>query len=83
MNARNQTDFNAVAAAFTAPLPSWKTMEETLRQWHEQSLNDPEYLWLEPNFEDMADAVNKAMFCAGEPRDTTPDDSWMARQDAA
>ena len=58
-------------------------MEATLRQWHEDSLDDLEYVWLEPNFEQMADAVNKAVFCAETPRDMTPDDSWMARQDAA
>ena len=45
--------------------PSWKTMEQTLRKWHEQSLDDPEYLWMDLNFEDMADQVNKAIFCSG------------------
>ena len=68
---------------FPRPAPSWKTMEETLRQWHEQSLNDHEYMWLAPNFEDMADAVSKAMFCASEPRDYAPDNGWMAKQDKA
>lgn len=57
------------------PFPSWKTMEETLRQWHEQSLNDPEYLWISFNFEDMADVVSKAIFCASAPFDATPDNS--------
>ena len=68
---------------FTKIKPSWKTMEQTLRQWHKDSLDDPEYLWMEPNFEDMADTVNKAVFCAGAIVDETPDDSWMARQDGA
>ena len=65
------------------PAPSWATMEQTLREWHEQSLNDPEYMWMTPNFEDMADAVNKAMFCADTPCDMTPDNSWMTQQNGA
>ena len=65
------------------PAPSWKTIEETLREWHEQSLNDHEYMWMTPNFEDMADSVNKAVFCAGTPRDTTPDNRWMTQGVAA
>ena len=65
------------------PAPSWKTMEETLREWHEQSLNDPEYLWLAPNFEDIADEVSKAIFCANVPRDMTPYDKWQGKQQEA
>ena len=58
--------------------------EAVLRQWHLESLNEPEFLWLEKaSFEDMADMVNKARFCAGADADMTPDDSWMARQDRA
>ena len=61
-------------------LPSWATMEQVLRAWHEQSLRDPEYQWLDLSFEAMADSVNKAVFCAAAPRDQKPDDSWKARQ---
>ena len=57
--------------------------EAVLRQWNLESLNEPELLWLEVNFEDMADMVNKARFCAGADADMTPDDGWMARQDRA
>lgn len=67
MNATTHIETAALVRAQRQPLPSWKTMEATLRQWHEQSLNDPEYLWLSPvNFEDMADLVNKAIFCAAD-----------------
>ena len=63
------------------PAPSWATMEQTLRDWHDQSINDHEYIWMTPNFEDMADSVAKAVFCAGTQRDMIPDNSWMTRQD--
>ena len=46
------------------PAPTWATMEQTLREWHEQSLNDPEFMQLHISFEDMADAVSKAIFNA-------------------
>ena len=62
------------------PAPSWTMMEATLREWHEQSLNDPEYLWLTPNFEDVADEVSKAIFCANVPQDMTPYDNWLSEQ---
>ena len=65
------------------PAPSWATMEQTLRDWHEQSLNDHEYIWLSPNLEDMADSISKAMFCADTPRDMTPDNRWMTQQEGA
>lgn len=63
------------------PAPSWKTMEATLREWHEQSLGDKEYLWLTTSFEEMADSVSKAMFCASTPRDMTPDNRWMTQHE--
>ena len=62
------------------PAPSWKTMEETLREWHEQSLNDHEYIWMAINFEDMADAVSKAMFCTSIKPDSSPYENWLSEQ---
>ena len=62
------------------PFISWAAMEDTLREWHEQSLSDKEYDWLSFSFEDMADAVSKARFNASiEP--TQPDNGWLDRQD--
>lgn len=61
----------------------YANMEATLRQWHDDSLDDAEYLYLEPNFEQMADAVHQAAHEAQTPRDMTPDDSWVARQNKA
>ena len=63
------------------PFLTWEQMEGTLRAWHDQSVDDPLYLWLSPNFEEMADCINKAMLCAGIEVDMTPDNSWMNRQD--
>lgn len=69
MNSITTPEAQAIASAFTRgnPIkPSYKTMEETLRQWHQDSLNDPEFMWLSISFEQMADAVNKAVFCTGD-----------------
>ena len=83
MSALTPTEAAALLDALKNPPPTWAAMEAILRQWHEQSLGDPEYLWMDRSFEDMADAVNQAVICAKWPQETTPDDSWMARQDAA
>ena len=72
MNTVTNQEAQALASAFTAgnpfrpnvTRPSWKTMEETLRQWHEDTLDDPEFQWLDVSFEDMADKVSRAVFNA-------------------
>ena len=61
---------------------TYEQKAEILDQWHAESMDDPEYLWLTQSFEDMAGAVLKAHWLATEPRDDTPDNGWMARQDA-
>ncbi|RYF30682.1 MAG: hypothetical protein EOO23_04590 [Comamonadaceae bacterium] len=59
----------------------FKQIEALMHKLHAEHVNSPEYLWLDVSFEDMADKVNKARFCASEPRDEAPDNSWMGRQD--
>ena len=50
-----------------APRPSWERMEATLREWHEDSLTDPEFMWLSVTFEEMADHVKSAIKGADQP----------------
>ena len=58
--------------------------EVTLRQWHIESLNEPEFSYFSKlNFEDMADEVSQALFYCGFDAAVKADDSWMARQDRA
>ena len=64
MNTATTHETAALVRAQRQPLLSWEAMEATLRQWHVQSLKDPEFQWLEISFEDMADAVSKAIFNA-------------------
>ena len=64
MNATTYSEAAALVRAQRQPLLSWEAMEATLRQWHLQSLKDPEFQWLSISFEDMADAVSKAIFNA-------------------
>lgn len=47
-------------------VPSWPAIEEALRLLQVQCLSDPEFKWLSISFEDMADAVSKAIFCAAD-----------------
>ena len=54
-----------------------------LRRWHDEVTDAPEMLWLNVNFEEMADHVDCAIRLSTEPHDDMPDDSWMARQDHA
>lgn len=49
------------------PRPSWERMEAMLREWHEDSLTDPEFMWLAVSFEDMADHVSRAIEGAKQP----------------
>jgi hypothetical protein len=87
MNTTTKQETAALTAPLNAPrhlILTFKEMQRTLYQWHADHIDWPEYLFLEPNFEEMADSVGKAIFCSdSEDDDDTPDDGWMARQDAA
>ena len=62
-----------------APSPrlSYDQMHAVLTDWHAHSLDDPLYAHLDPNFEDMAGQLWKAMKSLKAEQE---DADWMAQQ---
>lgn len=53
-----------IAELAAGKLPAAKDIEELAYTFHSAMLDAPEMMWLSISFEDMGDAMHKAILCA-------------------